>query len=175
LPRGKKLFLSSEAIAERVRQLGEEIGRDFAGRKLVVIGILKGSFIFLADMVRQIDLDLSIDFLRVASYGTAEASSGRCRLTKNIETDITGRDVLLVEDIADSGQTLAFLHRHLLDEGAASIATCVLIDKRERRQQTVRIDYSGFTVETGFLVGYGLDCAEQYRNLPAIYTLDAPD
>jgi len=175
MPRGKQLLISAEEIAERVSRLGEEIGRNFAGRKLVVIGILKGSFIFLADLVRQIDLDLSVDFLRVASYGSAEASSGNCRLTKDIETDISGRDVLLVEDIADSGQTLSFLHRHLREAGAASIAACVLIDKRERRQEAVRIDYSGFTVETGFLVGYGLDCAEQYRNLPAIYTLDAPD
>ena len=171
----KKLLLSAEAIAERVRQLGAEISRDFAGRNLIAMGILKGSFIFLADLVRQIDLELSIDFLRVASYGNGTEPSGTCKLTKDFETDISGKNILLVEDIADSGQTLSFLYRHLQEGGAGSIATCVLIDKLERRQEELRIDYRGFSVGTGFLVGYGLDCAERYRSLPAIYTLEPQD
>ena len=168
----KKLLFSAQAIAERVRQLGDRIRHDYDRRNLIVIGILKGSFIFLADLVRHIDLELTVDFVRVASYDDRMDPSGTCRLTKDLETDICGRDILLVEDIADSGQTLSFLDRHLRDAGAASIATCVLLDKHERRQENLRIDYRGFSVEDGFLIGYGLDCAERYRNLPDIYLLE---
>ena len=168
----KKLLFSAETIAERIHRLGASITQDYEGKNLIAVGIMKGSFIFLADLVRHIDLELTVDFVRVASYGAGTDPSGICRMTKDIETDIYGRDVLLVEDIADSGQTLSFLCRHFRDAGAASTAICVLIDKLERRREKVPIDYRGFSVESGFLVGYGLDCAERFRNLPSIYTME---
>lgn len=165
------LLLSKEQIRDRIAELGRSLTLDFAGRQLLVIGILNGAFLFVADLVRCIELPLEIDFIRVASYGCATSSSGQCAVRKDLELAIAGKDILLVEDIADSGHTLAFLHRHLKEKGARTVKSCVLIDKQERRQRPVTIDYAGFTVAEGFLVGYGMDCAEQYRNLPAIYTL----
>jgi len=167
----KKLLFSADQINHRVKELGAAITSDYKDRDLVMISILKGSFIFAADLVRHIDLPLTIDFIRAASYGDSTDSSGTCRLTKDAEVDISGRNILLVEDIVDSGSTLSFLRRHLEKKGAASISCCVLIDKRERRQRGHTIEYLGFQVQKGFLVGYGLDWAERYRNLPAVYTL----
>ncbi|MEW6220103.1 MAG: hypoxanthine phosphoribosyltransferase [Thermodesulfobacteriota bacterium] len=166
----KELVLSESAIAQRVQELGQMITRDYAGRSLVVVGILKGAFIFMADLVRHIDLPLEIDFVRVASYG-AGTTSGELRFTKDIEVAVAGRDVLLVEDIVDTGRTVAFLRDIITCHEPSSLRICALIDKKERRDVPCWVDYVGFDVHEGFLVGYGLDCAEQYRNLAAVYHL----
>jgi hypoxanthine phosphoribosyltransferase len=170
----KKCILSQEEIARRVGQLGQEISLFYRHRSLVLVGVLNGAFIFMADLARALTLDVEIDFIRVASYGKASNSSGVISLSKDVELDLVGKDVLLVEDIIDTGQTLAFLKEFFLKKGAASLRICALIDKEERRQVEVAVDYRGFVVKEGFLVGYGLDCAEQYRNLAAIYHLEIP-
>lgn len=166
----KELVIAKEAIEKRVAELGREISAT-ALPELLVIAILKGAFVFAADLIRSISLPLEIDFIRVASYGADTCSAGEIRVTKDLETSVVGKNLLLVEDIVDSGQTLAWLHDHLRERGAASIRTCALIDKRERRGQEVAIDFAGFQLEKGFLVGYGLDYAEHYRHLPEIYQL----
>lgn len=170
----REVVLGEAAIAARVRELGERIRRDYAGRPLVLVGILNGAFIFTADLARAIDLPLEVDFIRVASYGSSTSSSGTVSLTKDIELAIDGKEVLLVEDIVDTGRTIAALTGMLMARGPASLRICALIDKQERREVAVTVDYAGFTVAEGFLVGYGLDCAEQYRNLPAVYRLLNP-
>jgi len=163
-----EIIFSRDEIAARVRELGRMISADYAGRPLVLIGILNGAFIFLADLVREISLDIEVDFLRVASYGASTDSSGTVRLSKDIELDIRGKDVLLVEDIIDTGRTMAVLQKMLGARKAASVRSCVLIDKRERREKDVVADYAGFVCQEGFLVGYGLDHAEQHRQHPEI-------
>lgn len=165
----KKTLFSKQEIAQKVRQLGIEITTDYKNRPLVLIGVLNGAFIFLADLARAIDLPIEIDFIRVASYGDATTTSGTIRLTKPPEIDLKGKDILLVEDIVDTGTTLAWLHLYFKEHQAASVKICTLIDKQERRATEVVVDYSGFQVEKGFLIGYGLDHAEQFRNLPEIY------
>ncbi|MFP7753845.1 hypoxanthine phosphoribosyltransferase [Thermodesulfobacteriota bacterium B35] len=167
-----KILLDSATIQQRVAELGQEIRRDYQGRQPVLLGILNGAFIFMADLARAIDLELEIDFIRVASYGNSTSSSGQIRLTKEVELDIAGKDVLLVEDIVDTGTTIAWLQDYFTAHQAASVRICCLIDKQERREIDVAIDYRGFTVAEGFLVGYGLDYAEKYRNLPAVYVIE---
>ena len=166
----KKLRISAEEIAERVQALGQEISSTSTA-DLLVIGILNGAFIFTADLIRAITTPLEVDFIRVASYGN-NTSSGEIRLLKDLEIPVSGKNVLLVEDIVDTGNTITWLAEHLKGRGAISIKLCALIDKRERRQNDIKIDYCGFQVQDGFLVGYGLDHAEQYRHLPDIYSLN---
>jgi hypoxanthine phosphoribosyltransferase len=168
------LIFSREEIARRTRELGEAITRDYAGCRLVVIGILKGAFIFTADLVRAIDLPLEIDFIRVASYGSKSCSSGDLKLTKDVELPLAGKDVLLVEDIVDTGRTVACLKELFERHQPRSVRICALIDKKERREMDAEIDYIGFTVAKGFLVGYGLDYAERHRQYPAVYHLENP-
>ena len=170
----KRVVLSQEDIAARVAELGGEISARYAGRPLVLIGVLNGAFIFMADLARALSMEVELDFVRVASYGMSSSSSGTISLSKDVELDLTGKDVLLVEDIVDSGRTLAWLKDFFSKKGAASVRICTLIDKKERRQVDVQADFSGFAVEQGFLVGYGLDWAERYRNLPAVYHLEDP-
>jgi hypoxanthine phosphoribosyltransferase len=167
----RKLILSQKDISRRVRELGAAITEDYAGTSPLVIGVLNGAFIFLADLVREIKLDIEIDFVRVASYGMSTRSSGTIRFSKDVELDIRGRDILIVEDIVDTGLTLAALQKYLKERGAGSIRTCALVDKKERHRVEVNIDYSGFEVEKGFLIGYGLDCRERYRQLNEIFHL----
>ncbi|MCD6319353.1 MAG: hypoxanthine phosphoribosyltransferase [Candidatus Desulfofervidaceae bacterium] len=167
----KELVLSRTQIEERVKELAEEITEDYKGRSPILIGILKGAFIFLADLARQIKLPVKIDFVRLVSYGEKDYSDGNVRLTKDVELPIKGEDIIVVEDIVDSGYTIAFLLKHLARREPASLKVCALIDKSERREIEVKIDYVGFKA-SGFLVGYGLDFNEQYRCLPEIYTLD---
>lgn len=167
----RKLVISREQIRARVGELAARISADYTGKDLVMVGILNGAFIFLADLVRSITIPLQIDFIRVASYGSRDIPSGTISLTKDIELDIRDKHVLLVEDIIDTGSTLAWLTEKFKDNKAASLRICTLIDKKERRQSDVEVDYIGFSLENGFLVGYGLDYAEQYRYLPEIYTL----
>ena len=165
----RKLVLSKEAIDRRVQELGSTITRDYAGANLLAIGVLNGAFMFMADLVREIKLDLQIDFVRLASYGMSTTSGGEIRLSKDVELGIRDRDILIVEDIVDTGLTLAFLHNYLQERGARTVRTCALIDKKERREVEVAIEYVGFEVKKGFLVGYGLDCREQYRQFGEVF------
>ncbi len=170
----KKIVLNREKINKRVAELAREITGDYQGKKLVLVGILNGAFIFLADLVRAIDLQVEIDFIRVASYGRSATSSGRITLSKDVELDLSGKEVILVEDIIDTGRTLAFLKDYFEHKKANSVRICALIDKKERREAEIKADYAGFDLSQGFLVGYGLDFAEQYRYLPDIYHLETP-
>lgn len=167
----KRLLFSSEEIARHVGRLAREISEDYQGGDLVIVGILKGVFIFLADLVRQLTIPVEIDFVRLASYGSETTSSGTVRLSLDVELNLAGRDVLIVEDIVDSGLTLAFLREHLLTRRPRSLRICALVDKGERRSVGVGLDYVGLHLDKGFVVGYGLDCKECYRYLPAIYEL----
>ncbi len=167
----EKIVFTSQQIEQRVAELGRRISTDYAGRELLVIGVLTGAFIFTADLVRVLDLDLTVDFIRVSSYGQATSSSGKISLLKDLCCEIVNRDVLLVEDIVDSGRTLVWLRQHLLDRCPASLKVCAFLDKGERREVEVEIDYTGFRVGRGYLVGYGLDCAGHYRQRPEILEL----
>ncbi|MGB5684653.1 MAG: hypoxanthine phosphoribosyltransferase [Candidatus Electrothrix sp.] len=169
----KETLLQRQEIEERVSNLGQQLTKDYAGKKPVAIGILNGAFIFLADLVRAVELPVEVDFIRVASYGEATESSGSITLTKEPELDLTGKDILLVEDIVDSGATMAWLQEYFTSQHKPnSVKTCTLIDKSERRAVDIQIDYVGFQIEKGFLVGYGLDCAQTYRNLPQICSME---
>lgn len=163
--------LEKDDIQRIVSTLAESISTDYKDRELVLIGVLKGAFIFLADLVRQLTIPVSVDFIRVASYGSGTSSSGNIRLTKAIETDIAGKDVLVVEDIVDTGLTLSHLIDHLQTFSPRSVEVCTLIDKYERRKSEVKAKYAGYQTGHGFLVGYGLDYDEAYRELPGIYHL----
>ncbi len=164
-------ILSKTAIDARVEEIAHRISEDYRDRDLILIGILKGAFIFLSDLIRHLTIPVKVDFMSVSSYGNGMSSSGQIRLHKDVELDLKNRDVLIVEDIVDTGVTLAYLVDYLKSSGAASVRICALIDKRERRQAAVAVDYAGHVVDKGFLVGYGLDYAEFYRNLPEIYHL----
>ena len=159
---------SREEIAARVRCLGERISRDYKGKFPLLVGILKGSFVFLADLMRSLEIPVEVDFVRLASYGNSMESSGRVHLTKDLEISVRGRDVLVVEDIVDSGRTLHELMEELARRGPSSLKSCCLLDKRHRREVSLEIDYVGFVMDEGFVVGYGLDWAESYRHLPDI-------
>jgi hypoxanthine phosphoribosyltransferase len=167
----KCCLISRDEIARRVTELGGQISRDYAGRNLVMVGVLKGAFIFLADLVRALPFPVVVDFVRLKSYGAGTESAGEILVTKDVEESLQGRDVLIVEDIIDLGLTLDFLRQHLLSHQPRSLKICCLIDKRERRRVDVPLDYTGFVVEKGFLVGYGLDCGEGERTWPEIFVL----
>jgi len=167
----KELCISKEKIQQRVEALAKEISSDYEGKEPVLIGILNGAVFFFADLMRAIDIPTKMDFVRAASYGSGTKSSGRVRLTKDIEIPIKGKPVILVEDIVDSGLTLSYLKKKFAKRGAASLKICALIDKLERKERDVYVDYCGFQIQEGFLVGYGLDCNEEYRYLPEIYRL----
>lgn len=168
----KKTVLGQEEIAVRVKVLGQRITADYRGGKLVLVGVLNGAFIFLADLARTIELEAEVDFIRVASYGNATETSGSITLSKEPDLDLEGKDILLVEDIVDSGITISWLHDYFAaNHKAASVKTCALIDKHERRAVDVQVDYAGFKLDKGFLVGYGLDYAQKYRTLPEVCAL----
>ncbi len=168
----KELVLSSTEIHDRIQELGKEIANDYQGKDLVVIGVLKGAFVFMADLVRAIPIPLSTDFIQVSSYGSGSSSSGEITLVASPAQAIREHHILLVEDIVDTGLTMHWLKQHFEKEGAASVRICSLIDKSERREHSITIDYPGFPISEGFLIGYGLDYDEKYRNLPAIYHLN---
>lgn len=174
-PRFGKALIDTAALARRVQQLGKQITADYAGREVLAVGILNGAALFYADLVRQIDRPVRVDFLRARSYGGRTKSSGEVRIVSDPDSadDIAGRHVLIVEDIVDSGVTMQYLRKLFLAKGPASLATCTLLDKPTRRRIEVPLDYVGFTVADVFVVGYGLDHAEQYRNLPYIAALDS--
>ncbi|CAB1129265.1 hypoxanthine-guanine phosphoribosyltransferase [Candidatus Hydrogenisulfobacillus filiaventi] len=166
-----EVLIKAEDIAHGVAELGRQITEDYRGRPLLLVGILKGSFIFLADLVRHIDLPLAVDFMALSSYGASTESSGVVRIIKDLEHSIEGRDVLIVEDIVDTGLTLNYLYGHLQARGAASVRICTLLDKRERRRVEVPVHYRAFVIPDTFAVGYGLDVDERYRNLPDVCRL----
>jgi hypoxanthine phosphoribosyltransferase len=163
--------LSRDEIAQKVKSLARQISEDYAGKDLCIIGVLNGVFVFLADLVRELTISVQVDFVRLASYGSGTVSSGNVQTTKEIELDVKDRDVLVIEDIIDSGLTVGFLLKYLKKLHPKSIKVCAFIDKTERREVQIPIDYVGHVVESGFLVGYGLDYDQKYRGLPEIYHL----
>jgi hypoxanthine phosphoribosyltransferase len=167
----KEILFPRDTIQKRVQELAGQISKDYAGRELIIIGILKGAFIFMADLIREISIPCRIDFTRLASYGDGSDSSGKVVMTKDIETSIKGRDILIVEDILDTGLTLQYLVGWLKERNPDSLKICVLLDKRKRRKVSFEADYVGFTIDDGFVVGYGLDFNEKYRFSPDIYVI----
>jgi hypoxanthine phosphoribosyltransferase len=167
-----KILISRGEIAKAVDRLASQINRDYQGKQPLLIGVLKGSFVFMADLIRQLDLPLELDFIRLSSYGAAKESSGKVRVVQGVKTPIKGRDVLVVEDIVDTGITTFFLLDYLKKKKPASLKLCALTDKPPRRRVPVPIDYLGFTVPDEFIVGYGLDLDQRFRNLPDIYALE---
>jgi hypoxanthine phosphoribosyltransferase len=163
--------ISRSEIADIVKSLAHRISTEYSGKDLCVIGVLNGVFVFMADLVRALTVPVQVDFVRLASYDSGTVTSGDVRITKDIELDIKGRDVLVVEDIIDSGLTVDFLLKYLERFQPKTVKVCAFIDKTERRQVEVPIDYVGHVVEQGFLVGYGLDCDQRYRELPEVYHL----
>ncbi|HEX8054313.1 MAG TPA: hypoxanthine phosphoribosyltransferase [Thermoleophilaceae bacterium] len=161
-------------LAERVHELGREISADYAGRDLVLVGVLKGAVFFLSDLMRHLDVRCEVDFMAVASYGSSTDSSGVVRILKDLDTSIEGREVLIVEDIVDSGLTLSYLLRTMRARNPASLEVCALLTKPERRKVELPIRYTGFEIPNRFVIGYGLDYAEKYRNLPFVAVLNNP-
>jgi len=167
----KEILFSEDDIGRRVKELGAELTEVYAGKTLLVIGVLKGCFVFLADIVRQIDLNCEIRFLTASSYGFSSVTSGKVNIDRGIDFDVEGKDVLIIEDILDSGITLTALRAFVARHKPASLKTCTLLDKPERRQVPITADYTGFECPNEFVVGYGLDYGERYRNLPFVAVL----
>lgn len=166
-----EILFPREAISRRVKELAEQISKDYAGRELILVGILKGAFIFMADLIRDMTIPCRVDFVRVASYGGGSQSSGEIRITKDLETRISGYEVLIVEDIIDTGLTLSRLFDLLKERQPASVRVCAFLDKPERRRVPFTADYVGFTIPDTFVVGYGLDYNENFRFLPDVCML----
>lgn len=166
----RTLYTESE-LKNRVAELAAEINRDYAGKSPMLISVLRGSFIFMADLVRKLTIPCTVDFLSVSSYGKGTKSSGQVQITKDLSEDISGRDIIVVEDILDSGNTLSYLLQILQARHPASVRLCALLDKPSRRVKPVTANYTGFSIPDYFVVGYGLDYAEKYRNLPYIGVL----
>ncbi|MBA3438532.1 MAG: hypoxanthine phosphoribosyltransferase [Pyrinomonadaceae bacterium] len=173
-PQLEPLF-SAEQIQARISELGSEIARDYAGKNPLLVGVLKGACIFVSDLMRSIDIPLSLEFIAISSYGSATRTSGEVRLVKDLDVAVEGRDILVVEDIVDTGITLSYLLATLRARGAANVKLAAMLDKYERREREVPIDYLGFKIPDAFVVGYGLDFAERYRNLPYIAILKSSD
>jgi len=167
-----KILISRDEIAKAVDRLASEIKKDYQGKHPLLIGVLKGSFVFMADLIRQLDLPLELDFIRLSSYGAAKESSGKVRVVQGVKTPIKGRDVLVIEDIVDTGITTSFLFDYLRKRKPASLKLCALTDKPSRRRVPVSIDYLGLSLPNKFVVGYGLDFDQRFRNLPDIYALE---
>ncbi len=168
----ERILISAEDIQAKICELGRQISRDYADvKEVLLIGVLKGCVMFIVDLARQIDVPITLDFIAISSYGQSTESSGVVRLLKDLDTDITGRHVLIVEDIIDSGLTLAYLQSQLERRQPASMRICALLNKPERRIADVHVDYRGFGIPNEFVVGYGLDFGEHYRNLPYIGVL----
>jgi len=169
----KTVMISADELQRRVKELAAEIRRDYAGdAELHLVSVLKGAFIFLGDLIRALDRQVTIDFMALSSYGKSTTSSGEVRLLKDLDSGLEGRHVIIVEDIVDTGLTLAYLQEILHARGPKSLKTACLLSKPSRRVVEVKVDYTGFVIEDRFVVGYGLDYAEQYRNLPYLGALD---
>ena len=164
----QEVLFSEEQLKNRVQEIARQITADYQGKEIMLISVLRGSFVFMADLCRAIDLPCTLDFMAVSSYGKGTKSSGQVQITKDLSEDITDRHIIVVEDILDSGNTLSYLLKILENRHPASIRLCTLLDKPDRRVKPVEVHYSGFTIPDAFVVGYGLDYAEKYRNLPYI-------
>ena len=172
-PMKRKILFTKEVIEKRVWELAETISRDYEGGELIVIGVLKGAFVFMADLIRRFSIPCLIDFVKLASYGAGSVSSGKVVMTKDIDiSNIEGKDVLIAEDIVDTGLTLSFLVNLFRERNPRSVKVCALLDKRQRRKVPFEADYVGFTIEDGFVVGYGIDFNEEFRYLPEIYIIE---
>jgi hypoxanthine phosphoribosyltransferase len=175
LTRGvSKVLIEEDAVAARVAELGAGVSTDYADKDLLLVGVLKGAVFFMADLMRQLTIPCEVDFMAISSYGAATDSSGVVRILKDLDINIEGRDVLVVEDIIDSGLTLSYLMRMLDSRNPASLEVCALLTKPARREIHVRVRYTGFEIPNEFVIGYGLDFGERYRNLPYVAVLD-PD
>lgn len=167
----REVLFTENQIKEKINELGTQITLDYQGKDLLLIGVLKGANVFMSDLMRKIQIPLSIDFIAVSSYGLSTESSGVVRIIKDLDHSIEDKDVLIVEDIIDTGLTLDYLYHNLLSRKPKSFKICTLLDKPERRKVNIRVDYKGFDIPDEFIVGYGIDYAEQYRNLPYIAIL----
>ena len=165
------VLIPEDKVDERIAQLGAQISQDYAGRQVHLIGILKGSIFFICELAKRITVPVTMDFMSVSSYGAGTKSSGVVKLIKDLDEPVNGKDILVVEDIIDSGRTLSYLLKNLSDRQPASISLCTLLDKPERREVDVEVDYQGFHIPDEFVVGYGLDDDQRYRNLPYIGVL----
>ena len=173
LTRGvSKVLIDEDAVATRVAELGEEVSSYYQGRDLLLIGVLKGAVFFMADLMRHLTVPCEVDFMAISSYGASTDSSGVVRILKDLDINIEGRDVLVVEDIIDSGLTLSYLIRNLESRNPTSLEVCALLTKPDRREIDVHVRYTGFEIPNRFVIGYGLDFAERYRNLPYVGVLD---
>lgn len=170
-----RILITRDRIAAKVAELGAQITADFSGESVVLIGVLKGATIFLADLAREIKLDVSFDFIAVSSYGGSQQHSGEVKLVKDVDHSMEGKNVILVEDILDTGLTLTYIRKLLQAHQPRSVKIATLLDKASRRIQPIRADYVGFEIPDEFVVGYGLDFAERYRNLPDVCVLETPD
>ncbi len=166
-----RVLIPEDKVDERIAQLGEEISKDYAGRQVHLIGILKGSIFFICELAKRITVPVTLDFMSVSSYGAGTRSSGVVKLIKDLDEPVNGKDILIVEDIIDSGRTLSYLLKNLSSRQPASVRLCTLLDKPERREVDVEVDYQGFSIPDEFVVGYGLDYDQRYRNLPYIGVL----
>jgi hypoxanthine phosphoribosyltransferase len=171
-PRPGRVIIAEDRLRARVAEMGREISRDYAGENPILVGVLQGAFLFMADLIRAMSIDLTTDFIGLSSYGTGTASSGHVRLVSDLSMTIENRHVLIVEDIVDTGLTLAYLKRNLEARHPKSVRVCVLVDKIERREVEVRVDYVGFTVPNVYIVGYGFDYGGVFRNLPYVAALE---
>jgi hypoxanthine phosphoribosyltransferase len=171
-PDNLKILYPRQEIEAAVTRLAAEITREYQARNPLILGVLKGSFVFMSDLVRRLEFPLETDFVLLSSYGRGTHSSGKIKIAQDLKTPVKGRDVLVVEDIVDTGNSLAFLTEYMHKKNPESLRFCCLLDKPSRRQAPVTVDYRGFVVPDKFVVGYGMDYAEQYRNLPDIYCLD---
>jgi hypoxanthine phosphoribosyltransferase len=166
-----EVLVAEEQLADRIRELGEEISRDYLGREVLLVGVLKGAVFFLSDLMRHLEIPCEVDFMAVASYGSSTDSSGVVRILKDLDVPIQGRHVLIVEDIVDSGLTLSYLLRTMRARDPASLEVCALLTKPDRRKSNVDIRYTGFEIPNRFVIGYGLDYAQRYRQLPYVAVL----
>lgn len=167
----KEVLVSEEDIAKKIKELGKQITEDYKGKNLMLVGILKGAVIFMAELAKNINMPVLMDFMAVSSYGKSSTSTGVVRIIKDLDCSIDDKDILIVEDIIDTGLTLSYLTDNLRKRGANSVKIVTLLDKPDRRKADVPVDYRGFTIPDEFVVGYGLDYAEQYRNLPYVAAL----
>lgn len=167
----ESVLISKEELSKRIKELGEQISNEYEGKDLLLIGVLKGSVVFMADLIREIKIYCTMDFMAVSSYGNSTQSSGVVRILKDLDSSIEGKSVLIVEDIIDTGYTLKYLRENLKSRNPADIKICCLLDKPDRRTVPLDIDYRGFKIPDAFVIGYGLDYAERYRNLPFIGVL----
>ena len=164
------ILLSAEQIQARLAEIGAQISKDYEGRVPLLVGVLKGALIVMSDLARAIDIDVELDFMAVSSYGSSTKTSGVVRIVKDLDTDLAGRDVLIVEDIVDSGLTLSFLRKNLMARNPASLEVCALLVREGRQRANEELRYIGFEIPPEFVVGYGLDVAERYRNLPSLHS-----